>query len=126
MSASTGPRRSASTCACTRTPPRRRPTHRRRRCRRRLGSIEAGTMSSASPLNETIQFLKGVGSARAELLGKLDVRTVGDLLLHFPRSYDDLSDVRRVDQLEAGELRAVSGEIFEMGGKELPVVRAIP
>src|SRR5438105_6337048 len=27
-------------------------------------------------------------------LFRSDIRTVGDLLLHFPRSYDDLSDVR--------------------------------
>jgi ATP-dependent DNA helicase RecG len=66
-----------------------------------------------------VQFLKGVGAARAELLARLDVRTVGDLILHFPRSYDDLSDVRRVDQLEAGVLQTVQGEVVEINGKEL-------
>src|SRR3954468_18505780 len=75
--------------------------------------------STTTPLQERVQFLKGVGSARAELLARLGVHTVGDLVLHFPRSYDDLSDVRRVDQLEAGVLQTVQGEVVEINGKEL-------
>lgn len=38
-----------------------------------------------------IQYLKGVGERRAELLQKLRIFTVGDLLLYFPRDYIDLS-----------------------------------
>jgi ATP-dependent DNA helicase RecG len=73
----------------------------------------------ASSLRDSVQFLKGVGSARAEMLARLGIHTVGDLLLHFPRSYDDLTDVRRVDQLEAGSLQTVQGEVVEILGKEL-------
>lgn len=40
-----------------------------------------------------IQYLKGVGEKRAEQLHKLDIRTVGDLLSHFPRQYEDWSSV---------------------------------
>jgi ATP-dependent DNA helicase RecG len=89
--------------------------------------IEGAVVSTppTAGLEESVQFLKGVGSARAELLAKLEIRTVGDLLLHFPRSYDDLSDVRRVDQLEAGVLQTVQGEIVEMGGKDLPDGRTV-
>jgi ATP-dependent DNA helicase RecG len=81
--------------------------------------------SSQTPLAESVQFLKGVGSARAELLAKLGIHTVGDLLLHFPRSYDDLSDVRRVDELEAGVLQTVQGEVVEIVGKELSDGRGV-
>jgi ATP-dependent DNA helicase RecG len=56
---------------------------------------------------------------RAELLARLGVRTVGDLLLHFPRSYDDLSNVRRVEQLEAGVLQTVQGEVVELDSRDL-------
>ena len=76
-------------------------------------------MPEPSPLEDTILSLKGVGSARAALLDRLGVRTVGDLLLHFPRSYDDLSNVRRVDQLEAGVLQTVQGEVVELDSREL-------
>ncbi len=40
-----------------------------------------------------IQYLKGVGEKRAEQLNKLGIRTVGDLLSHFPRQYEDWSTV---------------------------------
>jgi ATP-dependent DNA helicase RecG len=56
---------------------------------------------------------------RAEVLARLSVRTVGDLLLHFPRSYDDLSNVRRVEQLEAGVLQTVQGEVVELDSRDL-------
>lgn len=40
-----------------------------------------------------IQYLKGVGEKRAEQLHKLGICTVGDLLSHFPRQYEDWSTV---------------------------------
>ncbi|MCS7047100.1 MAG: DEAD/DEAH box helicase, partial [Gemmataceae bacterium] len=76
-------------------------------------------MLAHAVLLQPVQFLKGVGPARAELLAKLDIFTVQDLLFHFPRSYDDLSDVRAVADLSAGELQTVVGEVVEFQGKEL-------
>ena len=38
-----------------------------------------------------IQYLKGIGEKRAALLRKLEIRTVGDLVHHYPRDYIDLS-----------------------------------
>lgn len=39
----------------------------------------------------SIQYVKGVGEKRAALFAKLDIRTVGDLLSHYPRDYEDWS-----------------------------------
>ena len=39
----------------------------------------------------SVQYLKGVGERRAALYQKLNIRTVEDLLYHFPRSYLDLT-----------------------------------
>jgi ATP-dependent DNA helicase RecG len=78
-----------------------------------------------SNLEQGVQFLKGVGPARAELLAKLGIRTVGDLLFHFPRSYDDLTNVRPMDNIEAGVLQTVQGEVVEIEGKELPDGRRV-
>ena len=63
--------------------------------------------------------LKGIGTRKADLLGNLGIKTIGDLLFHFPRSYDDLSNVRALDALEADELQTVIGDVVEVGGKEL-------
>lgn len=70
-------------------------------------------------LQQPVQFLKGVGPARAELLAKLNIATIGDLIFHFPRSYDDLTDVRGFSELTSGDLQTVAGEVVEVGGKEL-------
>jgi ATP-dependent DNA helicase RecG len=71
------------------------------------------------PLQASVQYLKGVGPARAELLRRLGIETVCDLLFHFPRTYDDLTDVRRLDQLTEGAPQTVHGEVVEIEGKEL-------
>jgi ATP-dependent DNA helicase RecG len=80
---------------------------------------------AVSNLEQSVQYLKGVGPARAELLAKLNVHTVGDLIFHFPRSYDDLTNVQPMDNIEAGLLQTVQGEVVEIDGKELPDGRRI-
>ena len=49
-----------------------------------------------------MQFLKGCGGARAELLARLGVHTVRDLLFFFPRDYQDLTDLRRSSSWRKG------------------------
>jgi ATP-dependent DNA helicase RecG len=70
-------------------------------------------------LNDGVQYLKGVGPARADLLAKLGIHTVNDLLFHFPRSYDDLTNVQPMEKIEAGVLQTVQGEVVEIDGKQL-------
>jgi ATP-dependent DNA helicase RecG len=79
----------------------------------------------ADPLGQSAQYLKGVGPARHERLRRLGIETVGDLLFHFPRGYDDLSDVRPIAQLAEGKLQTVHGEVVEIDGKHLPDGRSI-
>ncbi len=56
-----------------------------------------------------IQYLKGVGPARAELLDELGVRTVGDLLQYYPR---DWQDRRHVSDLS---LPTATGQVLVRG-----------
>jgi ATP-dependent DNA helicase RecG len=42
-----------------------------------------------------------------------------------PRSFDDLTNVRGMDDIEAGVLQTVQGEIVEIDGKELPDGRQV-
>ncbi len=84
-----------------------------------MGLVVAVSTVPPISLEQTVQFLKGVGIARAELLAKLDIRTVGDLIFHLPRSYDDLTNVQPMDKIEAGVLQTVQGEVVEIEGKEL-------
>jgi ATP-dependent DNA helicase RecG len=56
-----------------------------------------------------VMFVKGIGPARADLLKQeLKIRTVGDLLRHFPTSYVDRSKIYRIADLDMGaEMPAV-------------------
>ena len=40
-------------------------------------------------LTDPVSGLKGVGAARAKQLENLNIRTLGDLICHFPRGYED-------------------------------------
>jgi ATP-dependent DNA helicase RecG len=69
------------------------------------------------PLRDSAQFVKGVGPARYELLRRLGLETIGDLLFFLPRSYEDLSDCRLIRELEGNKLQTVAGEVVEMDGR---------
>jgi ATP-dependent DNA helicase RecG len=74
------------------------------------------TMLEKSPLellNTPAQFLKGVGPQRAELLAKLGLYYARDLLFFFPRDYEDLSELREIDQLQEDQECSVVGVIEE-------------
>jgi ATP-dependent DNA helicase RecG len=75
--------------------------------------------TSADPLAASLDTLPGVSPSRGELLERLGLRTVGDLLFHFPRSYEDLTDVRGIAALTAGKVQTVQGEVVEMEGRAL-------
>jgi ATP-dependent DNA helicase RecG len=70
--------------------------------------------TTAQMLATPVQFLKGVGPARAELLDRMGLHTARDLLFFFPRDYQDLSDEREVDQLEEGRLQSVRGVVEDV------------
>jgi ATP-dependent DNA helicase RecG len=52
-------------------------------------------------LEQPVTVAKGVGPGTAQLLEKLGVRTVGDLLDFLPRRYDDYTHLRTISQLTA-------------------------
>ena len=58
-------------------------------------------------LKTDIQYLKGVGEKRAQLLRKLGVQTVGDLLHFYPRAYEDWSQIVSIDDARIGEVCCV-------------------
>ena len=54
-------------------------------------------------LNQSIQYIKGVGPQRATLLQKLNIYTLEDLITYFPREYEDRSNPKKIMQLIDGE-----------------------
>ncbi|HEV3137754.1 MAG TPA: ATP-dependent DNA helicase RecG, partial [Pirellulales bacterium] len=76
-------------------------------------------MEQVDVLKQSAQYLKGVGPVRFEQLRRLGIETIGDLLFHFPRGYQDLTDVRPIANLAAGALQTVQGEVVEIEGRNL-------
>jgi len=65
-------------------------------------------------LSDSVQYLKGVGPKRAQLLERLGIRTVGDALQFFPRKYVDRGNVVPIARVVAGRDQAVRARIVDM------------
>jgi len=59
-----------------------------------------------------IQFIKGVGPAKAKLLANLGVVSVEDLLYLFPHRYEDRSQFTPIAMLQVGMTQTICGEVL--------------
>lgn len=62
-------------------------------------------------LEERISSLKGVGKKTEEILGKLNIKTIGDLLLHFPQRYIEFTKTRPISAWKEGERAAIFASV---------------
>lgn len=53
----------------------------------------------AGEIHRNIQFVKGVGEARAKVLNKLGIYTLEDLITYYPRNYEDRSRVTALEDV---------------------------
>jgi len=70
-----------------------------------------------SPLLQPVTSLWGVGQERAKLLSRLEIHTVGDLLLHKPRRYEDRRRFLAIRELQLKQPASVRGKIIASGVK---------
>ena len=63
-------------------------------------------------LDTSVQYVKGIGPKRAELLEGADIKTVEDLLYYFPRRYLDRSRLKKIRSLRVGEEVTVVGKVL--------------
>ena len=60
----------------------------------------------------SIQYIKGVGPAKAKLLANLGIVNVEDLLYLFPHRYEDRSQFTPIAMLQVGETQTISGKVL--------------
>lgn len=60
-------------------------------------------------LNKQVQYIKGVGPSRVQLLNKLGIYTLQDLITYFPREHEDRGQVKTIAQSVHGEETLISG-----------------
>jgi ATP-dependent DNA helicase RecG len=58
-------------------------------------------------LNAPVDVVKGVGPKMAQLLNKLGIFTINDLLFFLPRRYDDYTKLNQISHLKPNELATV-------------------
>lgn len=71
-------------------------------------------------MRKPLQFLKGVGDTRAALFHKLGLFTVGDIITHYPRDYEDRSKLRKLSELQDGEECSFEGMIASKVNESRP------
>nr|HPI98758.1 DNA helicase RecG [Synergistales bacterium] len=70
-------------------------------------------MTVSPTLGSPVRYLKGVGPARERLLARIDVNTIGDLLLTFPRRYEDRRDLTSLKDLVPGNICFVLAKVVD-------------
>lgn len=73
--------------------------------------------SAAELLTTPVQFLKGVGPERGELLLRMGLRHARDILFCFPRDYEDMSRLCRIAELEQDKPVSVCGVVEDVEQK---------
>lgn len=64
-----------------------------------------------TPLSE----IRGIPEKFVKRLAKMEIKTVRDLLFHFPSRYEDFSRIYNIDELAAGQQATIKGEIQKIG-----------
>lgn len=58
-------------------------------------------------LTEDVKYIKGVGPNRVELLNKIGIYTLKDLITYYPRGYEDRSEPKNICECTNGEMTLI-------------------
>jgi len=80
----------------------------------RANSLTGNSALQSNPrvtIDTPVQYVKGVGPARARLLERLGMKTIHDMLFFFPWRYEDRKNVSEICDLRFGQSATVVGEV---------------
>jgi len=83
--------------------------------RARPVAVKAPPVELSAPLTE----IQGIGPKSAKTLAKLGLQTLGDLLWHLPRRYDDYTQLETINRLWYGQEVTVIGTIEAIQVREV-------
>lgn len=70
-------------------------------------------------LDDSVMYLKGVGPKRAELLKKLEIETVRELIYHIPRSYIDFTSPVPIADTVLEEMNVIKVRVYKKRAPDL-------
>ncbi len=70
-------------------------------------------------LDDSVMYLKGVGPKRAELLKKLGIETVRELIYHIPRSYIDFTEPKTIAEALLEEMNVIRVRVYKKRAPDL-------
>ncbi len=76
-------------------------------CELDCGDLRSERVWIGMKQDDLITEIKGVGEKTGKLFEKLDIRTVGELIEHYPRDYETYEEPVAIGQVKAGEVCAV-------------------
>jgi ATP-dependent DNA helicase RecG len=67
-------------------------------------------------LDESVQYIKGIGPKRAKILSQIGIETVRDILSYYPKAYDDRREISKAGAVVSGEnaVLSVKSELSEV------------
>jgi ATP-dependent DNA helicase RecG len=74
----------------------------------------AGEKQVLAVLGRPLAQLRAVGDRLLPQFHRLELHNVLDLLFYFPRDYEDLTDLRPLNQLQSGSLQSAVGTVTEV------------
>ena len=78
------------------------------------------TPVGTASLSASISRLPGIGPSFTERLGKMGIRTIGDMLWLMPRRYDDYRAMKPIHQLHDGDVVTILANLWDLKSKRLP------
>ncbi|MHC4889750.1 MAG: hypothetical protein ACYTEO_09865 [Planctomycetota bacterium] len=72
-------------------------------------------------LSTPVQYIKGVGPARARTFAQLGVYTVGDLLEYFPRDWNFSPEPVKISQMQPNRTVTIIGMVESTGVSSRPI-----
>ncbi len=63
-------------------------------------------------LLDDITKIKGIGEKRAEVLEKVNIHTIGDLIGYYPRTYDDRGNIEEISELDEDRRYSVKATVY--------------
>jgi ATP-dependent DNA helicase RecG len=96
------------------------PTHVARAKARRQ---QATRQRNADALLQPVTAVAGVGASTAELLAKLEIHRIIDLIWHLPARHDDFSQLRTIAQLRPGDQVTVIANVWDVRERKISMQR---